>query len=154
MTVDIQQSINSDEVLTDEMLQEGGMFDPSMMEDVDLDGMDSKEFATMVAETASAFLPDGANPNEFVRRYVAMVTPLLKFGGFERLTAGMTLGRLVDRSPWIGALICSAATVLGLWVCWPKVQQPELTPEQIEQIRAYQQEQMNQQMDESGEEYA
>lgn len=150
MTVDIQQSTNSNDVLTDEMLQNEGMFDPSIMEDVDLDGMDAKEFATMVAETASAFLPDGANPNEFVRRYVAMVTPLLRFGGFEKLTAGMTLGRLVDRSPWIGALICSAATVLGLWVCWPKVQQPELTPEQIEQIRAYQQAQN----DEGGEEYA
>lgn len=148
----IQPSTNSNDVLTDEMLQEGGgMFDPSMMEDVDLDGMDSKEFATMVAETASAFLPEGANPNEFVRRYVAMVTPLLKFGGFEKLTAGMTLGGLVDRNPWIGALICSAATVLGLWVCWPKVQQPELTPEQI---GAYQQAQMNQQIEESGEEYA
>lgn len=151
----IQPLTNSNDVLTDEMLQEGGgMFDPSMMEDVDLDGMDSKEFATMVAETASAFLPEGANPNEFVRRYVAMVTPLLKFGGFEKLTAGMTLGGLVDRHPWIGALICSAATVLGLWVCWPKTHQPELTPEQIEQIRAYQQAQMNQQIDESGEEYA
>jgi hypothetical protein len=150
LTVDIQQSTNSNDVLTDEMLQNEGMFDPSIMEDVDLDGMDAKEFATMVAETASAFLPDGANPNEFVRRYVAMVTPLLRFGGFEKLTAGMTLGRLVDRSPWIGALICSAATVLGLWVCWPKVQQPELTPEQIEQIRAYQQAQN----DEGGEEYA
>jgi len=133
------------------MLQEGGMFDPSMMEDVDLDGMDSKEFATLVAETASAFLPDGANPNEFVRRYVAMVTPLLKFGGFEKLTAGMTLGGLVDRHPWIGAVICSAATILGLWVCWPRVQQPGLTPEQI---RAYQQARMNQHIEESGEEYA
>lgn len=149
---DIQPSTNSNDVLTDEMLQEGGgMFDPSMMEDVDLDGMDSKEFATMIAETASAFLPHEANPNEFVRRYVAMVTPLLKFGGFEKLTAGMTLGGLVDRNPWIGALICSAATVLGLWVCWPKTRQPELDPEQI---RAYQQAQMNQQIDESGEEYA
>lgn len=146
-----QPLTNSDDVLTDEMLQEGGMFDPSMMEDVELDGMDSKEFATMVAETASAFLPEGANPNEFVRRYVAMVTPLLKFGGFEKLTAGMTLGGLVDRNPWIGALICSAATVLGLWVCWPKIQ-PELTPEQL---RAYNQAQMNRQIDdESGEEYA
>ena len=139
----IQPSTNSNDILTDEMLQEGGgMFDPSMMEDVDLDGMDSKEFATMVAETASAFLPEGANPDEFVRRYVAMVTPLLKFGGFEKLTAGMTLGGLVDRNPWIGALICSAATVLGLWVCWPKVHQPELASE------------MNQQIEESGEEYA
>lgn len=151
MTAATQPLINSDDVLTDEMLQEGGMFDPSMMEDVDLDGMDSKEFATMVAETASAFLPEGTNPNEFVRRYVAMVTPLLKFGGFEKLTAGMTLGGLVDRNPWIGAIICSAATVLGLWVCWPKIQQPELTPEQI---RAYHKAQMDQQMDESGEEHA
>ena len=126
------------------------MFDPSVMEDVDLDGMDSKEFATLVAETASAFLPDGADPDAFVRRYVAMVTPLLRLGGFEKLTAGMTLGGLVDRHPWIGAVICSAATILGLWVCWPRVQQPALTPEQIAHIRAYQQEQMN----ESGEEYA
>lgn len=154
MTADTLPSTNSNEVLTDEMLQEGAMFDPSMMEDVDLDGMDSREFATMVAETASAFLPAEANPNEFVRRYVAMVTPLLKFGGFEKLTAGMTLGGLVDRSPWIGAIICSAATVLGLWVCWPKIQQPELAPEQIEQIRAYNQEQMSQHIDESGDEYA
>lgn len=151
MTVDTQPLTNSNDVLTDEMLQEGGMFDPSVMEDVDLDGMDSKEFATMVAETASAFLPEGANPDEFVRRYVAMVAPLLKFGGFEKLTAGMTLGSLVDRKPWIGAIICSAATVLGLWVCWPRIQQSELMPEQI---RAYNQAQMDRQIDESGEEYA
>lgn len=125
---------DTEDVLTDDML-DGGMFDPSMMEDMPLDGMDAKEFATMVAETASAFLPAGANPNEFVRRYVSMTTPLLKFGGFEKLTAGMTLGGVVDKNPWIGALICSAATVLGLWVCWPK---QELTPEQIEQLQRQQ----------------
>lgn len=139
---DIQQSTTfndeevneTEDVLTEDML-DGGMFDPSMMEDMPLDGMDAKEFATMVAETASAFLPAEANPNEFVRRYVSMTTPLLKFGGFEKLTAGMTLGGVVDKNPWIGALICSAATVLGLWVCWPKFEQPELTPEQVEQLQ-------------------
>ena len=109
----------TDNVLTEEMLD--GVFDPSIMEDMPLDGLDSREFATMVAETASAFLPAGADPEEFKRRYVSMTVPLLKFGGFEKITAGMTLGGLVDKNPWIGALICSAATVLGLWVCWPKV---------------------------------
>lgn len=140
---DIQQSTNfeneeaneTEDVLTEDMLDGGGMFDPSMMEDMPLDGMDAKEFATMVAETASAFLPAEADSNEFVRRYVSMTTPLLKFGGFEKITAGMTLGGVVDKNPWIGALICSAATVLGLWVCWPK---QELTPEQIEQLQRQQ----------------
>ena len=146
---DTTQSTELSDVLTDDMMDVGGVFDPSMMEDVDLDGMDSKEFATMVAETASAFLPKGADPDEFVRRYVAMVAPMLKFGGFEKLTAGMTLGSLVDKSPWIGALICSAATVLGLWICWPR-QGVELTPEQIEKIKAAQM----MQDDEGGEEYA
>lgn len=108
----------TDVVLTEEMLD--GVFDPSMMADMPLDGLDAREFATMVAETASAFLPAGANPEEFKRRYVSMTTPLLKLGGFEKITAGMTLGGLVDKNPWIGVLICSTATVLGLWVCWPK----------------------------------
>lgn len=109
----------TDEVLTEDMV-DSGVFDLSMMADMPLDGMDAREFATLVAETASAFLPPGADPNEFVRRYVTMTVPLLRFGGFERLTAGLTLGGLVDKNPWIGVLICSAATVLGLWVCWPK----------------------------------
>lgn len=138
---DILQSTNfdneTDAVLTEEML-DGGVFDASMLEDMPLDGLDAREFATMVAETASAFLPPGANPNEFVRRYVSMTTPLLKFGGFEKITAGMTLGGLVDRNPWIGALICSAATVLGLWVCWPKVNSQDLTNEHIEQLHRQQ----------------
>lgn len=126
---------SNDEVLTDEML-DGGVFDPSMIEDMPLDGMDAREFATLVAETASAFLPAGANPEEFKRRYVSMTTPLLKFGGFEKITAGMTLGSLVDRNPWIGALICSAATILGLWVCWPRVDSRGLNPGGIEQQKA------------------
>src|SRR5690606_7033960 len=66
----------ADNVLTEEMLD--GVFDPSMMEDMPLDGLDAREFATMVAETASAFLPAGADPEEFKRRYVSMTTPLLK----------------------------------------------------------------------------
>lgn len=138
--MDIQQSTNSNDILTDDLALDGGAFDPSLMEDLDLDGMDSKEFAMMVAETASAFLP-GGEAEDFKRRYVAMVAPLLKFGGFEKLTAGMTLGGLVDRNPWIGALICSSATVLGLWVCWPRAPHypQSLTPEQAEQIRRFQQ---------------
>lgn len=123
----------TDAVLTEDMLD--GVFDPSMIEDIPLDGMDAREFATMVAETASAFLPAGADPNEFVNRYVRMTTPLLKFGGFEKITAGLTLGGLVERNPWIGALICSAATVLGLWVCWPKVDTQDVNTGQIEHPR-------------------
>jgi len=127
----------TDNVLTEEMLD--GVFDPSIMEDMPLDGLDSREFATMVAETASAFLPAGADPEEFKRRYVSMTVPLLKFGGFEKITAGMTLGGLVDKNPWIGALICSAATVLGLWVCWPKVDRQTVDNGQIELLQGQQQ---------------
>lgn len=127
----------TDNVLTEEMLD--GVFDPSIMEDMPLDGLDSREFATMVAETASAFLPAGADPEEFKRRYVSMTVPLLKFGGFEKITAGMTLGGLVDKNPWIGALICSAATVLGLWVCWPKVDRQVVDNGQIELLQGQQQ---------------
>lgn len=130
----------TDNVLTEEMLD--GAFDPSMMEDMPLEGLDAREFATMVAETASAFLPAGADPEEFKRRYVSMTTPLLKFGGFEKITAGMTLGSLVDKHPWIGMLICSAATVLGLWVCWPKVDRQAVDTGQIE-LRPDQQQRTN-----------
>lgn len=139
--MDISQSTNFDEtddVLTEEML-DGGVFDPSMMEDMPLDGLDAREFATMVAETASAFLPAGADPEEFKRRYVSMVTPLLKLGGFEKITAGMTLGSLVDKNPWLGVLISSAATVLGLWVCWPKVDRQTVDTGHIELLQGQQQ---------------
>lgn len=136
-TLDTSQSMTfdneTDNVLTEEMLD--GVFDPSIMEDMPLDGLDSREFATMVAETASAFLPAGADPEEFKRRYVSMTAPLLKFGGFEKITAGMTLGGLVDKNPWIGALICSAATVFGLWVCWPKVDRQTVDTGHIELLQ-------------------
>lgn len=140
--MDISQSMNFDEtdvVLTEEMLDGGGVFDPSMMEDMPLDGLDAREFATMVAETASAFLPAGADPEEFKRRYVSMVAPLLKIGGFEKITAGMTLGGVVDKHPWLGVLISSAATVLGLWVCWPRVEGREVNAGQIVHQQHHQQ---------------
>lgn len=127
MTADFEHLTNTgdddtDKVLTDEMV------DLSELEDMDLDGMDAKEFATMVAEFATSQFPPEipeAYERYFVRRYVKMVTPILKFGGFEKLTAGMTLGGIVDRHPWIGAIVCAVGLTVGLYVCWPRIGEPQ-----------------------------
>lgn len=127
MTVDSEHLMNTDDndkVLTDEMIDDEAGVDLSELEDMDLAGMDAKEFATMVAEFATSQFPPEipeAYERYFVRRYVKMVTPILKFGGFEKLTAGMTLGGVVDRHPWIGAVVCAAGLTLGLYVCWPRI---------------------------------
>ena len=113
-----EQSMTSD-VFSDDMIQtEDNLLNDN---ETDVSGISAEEFALMVAETASAFLPEGSDVESFKLRYVTFVTPMLKMGGFEKLAqSGMSISSIVERSPWVGAIICSAATIAGLYITWPK----------------------------------
>lgn len=109
---------HTEEVLTPDM--EAEAFPIEVVRDMPLDGFDEETFARTVAETASAFLPADADPKDFVERYVRFTVPLLKLGEFKKLTAGATLGSLVENHPWIGWLICGGALVGGFVLHWPR----------------------------------
>jgi hypothetical protein len=102
------------------MADTGAAMQAEAMRGMDVSGLDPKQFATLVAEMTAVYLPEGTDTDAYKKRYVGLVTPFLILGGFEKLTANMNLGDLVDRHPWIGITICGAATVLGVLICWPK----------------------------------
>lgn len=96
------------------------------VEDIPLAIFESEEeFATFIAETVSgtAVAMGNMSPDqaiEFRVKYVAFVTPWLKFGGFMQLAPNLTIGGFVKRHPWIGSIICAGACILGVVFLWPR----------------------------------
>ncbi len=114
-----EQPPQQEEILTGDML--AGELEQQAGDD--LQGMDAMEFASLVAEVTAGFMPSDITQrerNEYKARYIGMVGPLLQLGGFEKLTAGMDLGDVVDKYPWVGLVICSGAILGGVYFCWPK----------------------------------
>ena len=116
---------HNEEILTDEMMVNAAI---DSAKELELDGMDEREFAELVAEVISGMIAEEDNPAEFRRKYVNFVTPLLKLGGFRKLTANMTLGSLVDNNPWIGWTICGGALAMGAFMFMPRKKVEELPP--------------------------
>ena len=125
------ENITQEDILTNDMILDHIM---DNAKETDIGGFDEREFAELVADLVGSFaLPEWADSELFKRKYVSFVVPALKFGGFKKLSAGVTLGSLIEKSPWIGVLICAGAMVMGLYIAFPK-----LSPEQLEEMQAQQ----------------